>query len=78
MSEDDLDLSLETLDEWESELDQFAVGVSRRLSQLSGHALSSLTVDKSDDTSSEVLEGLGDVDDPDTQNLIQSIRELRQ
>ncbi|MDV6028586.1 MAG: hypothetical protein F9B45_00445 [Phycisphaera sp. RhM] len=35
-TDDDLDLSLETLDQWETELDQFAAEIMKRLSQASG------------------------------------------
>ncbi|MCS7469306.1 hypothetical protein NZK35_21865 [Stieleria sp. ICT_E10.1] len=38
-TDDDLDLSLETLDQWETELDQFAAGIMKRLSQASGKTI---------------------------------------
>ena len=37
--DDDLDLSLDTLDQWESELDQFAAEIMQRLSNLSGNPI---------------------------------------
>ena len=38
-TDDDLELSLETLDQWETELDQFAAGIMKRLSQASGKTI---------------------------------------
>ncbi|WP_182865519.1 hypothetical protein [Stieleria mannarensis] len=36
---DDFELSLETLDQWETELDQFAAGIMKRLSDASGKTI---------------------------------------
>ena len=38
-ADDDLELSLETLDQWETELDEFAAGIMQRLSSLSGRPI---------------------------------------
>ncbi|QDV47875.1 hypothetical protein Enr13x_77870 [Stieleria neptunia] len=38
-TDDDSELSLETLDQWETELDQFAAGIMKRLSEASGKTI---------------------------------------
>ena len=38
-ADDDLELTLETLDHWETELDEFAAGIMQRLSGVSGRPI---------------------------------------
>ena len=80
--DDDLELSLETLDQWETELDRFAAGIMQRLGDLKGSQI---------DTTGLIPQGrVQDVnhadtanlaahnDNPEAMQLLQSLRELTQ
>lgn len=76
---DDLDLSPETLKQWESELDYFVTGAMQRLSNLSGIPFESSRMvpgKQSIDSDEKTLADIGG--DPEALQLLQSIRELTQ
>jgi len=78
-SDDDLDLSLETLDQWESELDQFAAGVMRRLSNLTGKAVDMRGLVPQSEQELVNDQGARDTDDgSEAMQVLKSLRELTQ
>ena len=78
-NEVDLDLSPETLKQWESELEQFVTGTMQRLSKLSHESLSeSGNLPQNPHVEADKQEK-NDVDEiPEALQLLQSIRELTQ
>jgi hypothetical protein len=76
---DELDLSLETLDQWEDELDQFAAGIRQRLAKLTGNKIDTSGLmpykqpDHTDDSDENAV-----YDNSEALQLLQSIRELTQ
>lgn len=79
LTNDELDLTLETLDQWESELDQFAAGIMQRLSNLTGNKVdtSGLIPHKQVDVSVDPNRAV-EHDNSEALKLLQSIRELTQ
>lgn len=64
------ELSLETLDQWESELEEFAADIKRRF------AMASLLIDASDSVSTDTS---GGPDSPDqVLELLKSVRSINQ
>ena len=86
-ADDDLELSLETLDQWETDLDQFAASIMQRLSNITGEAIDTSglipdpptepkydpSADHSDQDSTDQAS-----DDPDALQLLQTLREMTQ
>lgn len=75
-SDDDLELSLETLDQWETELDQFAAGIMQRLSQITGKAIDTSGI--LPDSQRQGQHHHDDVDDPEAMQLLQTLRDMTQ
>lgn len=78
LADDDEDLSLDTLDQWETELDQFAAGIMQRLSRIAGSKVDisglvpqSQTEDLTDDPTED-----GSGDNNQAMQLLQSLREM--
>lgn len=76
---DELDLSLETLDQWEAELDQFAAGIRQRLAKLTGKQFdtSGLMPHKQPSETNDTSES-SVYDNSEALQLLQSIREMTQ
>lgn len=64
------ELSLETLDQWEAELEEFAANIKRRF------AMASLLIDASDSRSSELSCGSNSPDQ--AMELLESVRKINQ
>ncbi len=75
-AEDDLELSLDTLDQWETELDQFAAGIMQRLSFITGKAVD--TTGLIPQSSSHAQSDPADGDDQDAEQILQTLRDMTQ
>jgi len=79
LTDDDLHVSLETLNQWEAELDQFAAGVMRRLAGLSASVAETSGQVPSMQNGLVKDRELVEADvDPETLQLLKSLRELTQ
>lgn len=75
----ELELTLETLDQWETELDEFAAGIMQRLSQISGKTIdTSALIPNNQSYSAEIQEPDHADDDSEAMQLLQSLREMTQ
>lgn len=76
LPDEDEELSLDTLDQWETELDQFAAGIMQRLSRIAGSQLDvgGLVPHSGIDDQTDS----GPNDDTQAMQLLQSLRELTQ
>ena len=74
----DLDISLEVLDQWESDLDQFSAEIMQRLSQLAGKRIERPSPsDRHDHSGASERDGENSGSD-DQAELLRSLRELTQ
>ena len=78
-TDDDLELSLETLDQWETELDQFAAGIMKRLSQASGKTIDvSGLIPQSQQAAAQQADPIDTDDESEAMQLLKSLRDISQ
>ena len=77
--DEDLELSLETLDQWETELDQFAATIMKRLSSVTGKSVDMRgLIPQSQQVSADGREPMDDANGGEAMQLLRALRNMTQ